>query len=140
MSITKDKCKNCSEYKKCKSSRISWIFVAIGMIAAASIRLITVLIYFDSIYGKIAWYVGVGGFLVFFAYKYKIFKSRSIIITKKDLIGRVKEQKQLTAEDYNIIGNILCGISSMKERINYLFIFATSAISILVAIYFDFIR
>ncbi|MFC2061199.1 hypothetical protein ACFLUV_01660 [Elusimicrobiota bacterium] len=132
-----NKCVNCSELKRCRSSRASWIFIIIGLIASISIRLITVLIHIDPVYGKIAWYVGVSGFFIFFVYKYKIFKSRARIIEEKDLINKVGKGSQLNEEDTNVISNILCGISSVKERINFLFIFALSAVAIIIAVILD---
>ena len=60
------KCINCAEYKKCKENSISWVFFIIGLIATISIRAVTVLVHIDPVYGQIAWYVGVLGFLIFF--------------------------------------------------------------------------
>ena len=46
----------------------------------------------------------------------------------------------LTEEDYGLLKDILCGISSNKERINYFFIFALSALALIIAVYIDFIK
>jgi len=96
--------------------------------------------YLDPVYGKIAWYVGVGGFFLFFAYKFKINQSKSKIITQKKLVDRLLDQKQLTKEENELTAAILCSLNSRKERLNYFFIFTLSAISLIVAIYFDFIK
>ncbi|MFH1415665.1 MAG: hypothetical protein ABIH89_06240 [Elusimicrobiota bacterium] len=125
-----NKCTGCSEYKRCRDSYASWIFVIIGMIASIAMRIVPV-------YGKIAWYIGVIGFFVFFIYKYKVFKSRSEIIEHNDLIKKIGGHENLTEEDYDMVSKILCGISSVKERINYLFIFVLSAVALLIAAYFD---
>ncbi|MFH1784023.1 MAG: hypothetical protein ABH868_03905 [bacterium] len=134
------KCVNCSEYKNCKDSFSSWIFFLVGIIATIAIRIVTVLIYVNPLYGKIAWYIGVGGFFIFFMYKYRVNSARSKLIEEKNLVAKINNQKELSGEDYSLIGNILCGLSSKKETINYIFIFGLSAVVLLLAIYIDFIK
>jgi hypothetical protein len=133
----KKECKNCPEYSRCRDSRVSWFFFVIGLLATLAIRVVTVLMHMNEIYGKVAWYVGVVGFLLFFLYKFNINRQRAGIISEKKLLQKVKNQQQLAGEDYNLIGAILCDLSSNKERINYFFIFGLSAVVLVVAIYFD---
>lgn len=133
-------CKNCSAYKRCQDSYASWIFFGIGLIATIAIRVVTVLAHLDPIYGKIAWYVGVAGFFLFFAYKYAINQSLTKLVKKNNLIDKVSSKKELSHEEAQLIGKILCELSSSKERMNYFFIFAVSAVAIIIAIYFDFIK
>lgn len=132
-------CKNCSEYKRCQDSYASWIFFAIGLIATIALRVVTVLMHFNPAYGKLAWYIGVGGFFLFFAYKFGINQSLSKLVIKNKLIEKLSDKKELKQEESQLIGKILCELSSNKERMNYFFIFALSAIALIVAIYFDFI-
>lgn len=134
------KCINCIEYKRCKDSYLSWIFFIIGLIATVAMRAVTVLMNMHPIYGKVAWYVGVGGFFVFFIYKFKVSQARFAFISQRDLVNKINNQKNLKKEDYSLIGAILCGLSSQKERINYFFIFGLSAVALLLAIYMDFIK
>ena len=133
-------CINCVEHKRCKDSFTSWIFFAIGLIATIALRIVTVLFNINPAYGKIAWYVGVGGFLLFFVYKFRVNQTRYSLIKQNKLVDKISQNKQLAEEDYRLIGAILCSLSSRKERINYFFIFALSAIALILAIYFDFIR
>ncbi len=133
-------CKNCSAYKRCQDSYASWIFFAIGLIATVAIRVVTVLAHLDPIYGKIAWYIGVAGFFLFFAYKFGINRSLSKLVSRNNLIDKVSDKKELSHEEAQLIGKILCELSSNKERMNYFFIFAVSAIALIIAIYFDFIK
>lgn len=135
-----EKCINCIEHKRCRDSHVSWLFFIIGLIATVALRVVAVLIDMNPIYGKVAWYVGVSGFFVFFVYKFKVNKARSKIISQKNLVNKIAQQKQLTEEDYGLIGAILCSLSSNKERINYFFIFGLSAIALLLAIYMDFLK
>ncbi|MFH0731662.1 MAG: hypothetical protein V2A72_01920 [Candidatus Omnitrophota bacterium] len=135
-----DKCLNCSENKRCEDSFASWIFFIIGIIATAALRIVTILIDINPIYGKIAWYVGVIGFFAFFVYKFNINRARAKLINKADLVDKIRGQKPLTKEDFNVIGAILCALSSKKDTINYFFIFFLSALAIIAAVYFDFFR
>ena len=135
-----EKCINCSEYKNCRDSFSSWIFFIIGLVATVAVRVVTVLIRVNPIYGKIAWYIGVSGFFVFFIYKFKVSQARAKRIKERNLADKLSEHKQLQDEDYEVISAILCGLSSGKERINYIFIFALSAVALLLAIYMDFIK
>lgn len=138
--MKKEECISCVEYKRCKDSYSSWVFFIIGLIATIAIRAVTLLVYLNPIYGKIAWYVGIGGFLAFFVYKFRISQTMSRLISQKNLVDKVNHQKELTEEDYNLLGAILCALSSKKERINYLFIFVLSAIALLLAVYMDFLN
>ncbi len=133
-------CINCGEYKNCKDSFASWIFFIIGIIATIAIRVVTVLIHMNPVYAKIAWYVGISGFFLFFVYKYRVSQARSGLIQDQHIMDKVNKQEKLSANDYSLIGSILCGLSSRKERINYMVIFGLSAVAIALAVYMDFIR
>ncbi len=134
------RCITCSEYKNCRDSFASWVFFIIGLIATVAIRVVTVLIHLDPIYAKVAWYVGVAGFFVFFIYKFKVSQARTRSISQRNLVDKINREEQLSQEDFGLIGVILCGLSSRKERINYIFIFALSAVALILAIYMDFLK
>ncbi|MFH1046242.1 MAG: hypothetical protein V1727_04670 [Candidatus Omnitrophota bacterium] len=134
------KCVNCPQYKNCRDSFASWVFFIIGLIATVAIRVVTVLINLDPLYGKIAWYVGVVGFFIFFVYKFAVTEARAKSIAERNLVQKINARESLSAEDYSLVGAILCGLSSNKEKINYFFIFALSGIALALAIYMDFIK
>ena len=134
------KCINCGQYKNCKDTQASWFFFAIGVIATISIRAVTILMSFNPIYGKVAWYVGVSGFFVFFIYKFKVSQARAKLILEKGLMEKIANQKQLDKSDYDNVEGLLCSLVSKKERVNYLFIFILSALALLFAIYMDFFK
>ena len=134
------KCTDCAEYKNCKDSFSSWIFFIIGLIATVAIRVVTVLMHMRPIYGKIAWYTGITGFLVFFVYKFRISRARAESIARHNLVEKINQKTQLESEDITLIGAILCGLSSKKEIVNYLFIFSLSALALILAIYMDFFK
>ncbi|NQS99967.1 MAG: hypothetical protein HQ595_02690 [Candidatus Omnitrophica bacterium] len=134
------KCLNCSEYRNCQDSLASWTFFIVGLIATVAIRVVTVLIHLNPIYAKIAWYIGVGGFFLFFVYKFRVSQARVKGITRRNLMNKINQRENLEDEDYSLIGSILCSLNSRKERINYIFIFGLSAVALILAVYIDFIQ
>jgi len=95
---------------------------------------------FNPFYAKVAWYIGVIGFLAFFIYKFKVSKARAKFIVQKGLINKIGNKEQLSKDDYDDLEGLLCGLASKKERINYFFIFVLSALALLLAIYMDFLK
>jgi len=138
--MKKSRCINCSEYKNCQDSFTSWFFFIIGIIATVAIRVVTALMHLSPVYAKIAWYIGVGGFFLFFIYKFRVSQARYRTITKNELMDKMDTKRELTEIDYKLIGSILCALSSKKERVNYMFIFVLSAVALILAIYMDFIK
>lgn len=134
------RCLNCSENKNCRDSFNSWIFFIVGMIATIALRVVTVLIHVKPIYGQIAWYVGVAGFFIFFVYKFRIERARYKLIVKRGLMDKISQGDKIAEDDRRLIGSILCSLSSNKDRINYFLIFVSSAVALIVALYFDFLK
>lgn len=135
-----NKCIGCGERKNCRDSVASWTFFIVGIVATLAVRVVTVLMHLNPLYAKIAWYVGVGGFFIFFVYKFKVGHARAKRIRSRDITGKVGRKERLAEEDYKVIGEILCALSSRKESVNYVFIFTLSAIALLLAVYMDFIQ
>lgn len=138
--MEKKKCVSCTEYKNCKDSYASWIFFVIGLVATISLRIVTVLMNINPAYGRAAWYTGVAGFFAFFVYKFRIARARAKLIERSDLIKKMNRRSGLAKEDYDIMGAILCGLSSKKEMANFFFIFGLSAVALVLAVYFDFVK
>ena len=134
------KCINCAEYKKCRENSTSWIFFIKGLIATIAVRAVTVLVHIDPVYGQIAWYVGVLGFFIFFVYKFKVEHARSQLIKKSRLMQKISQEDNIEKGDRELIGSLLCALSSNKDRINYFVIFVSSAIALAIAIYLDFLK
>ena len=135
-----NKCVNCVEYKRCKDSAASLVFFIIGLIAIVAVRAVTILEHVKPIYGKMAWYVGILGFFVYFAYKYKIEYNRSRLIKTSKLVDKILHGGSIEKEDRQTIGSVLCALSSSKDRINYFIIFSSSAVVLVIAFYLDFIK
>jgi len=134
------KCINCAEYKRCKEGTLSWVFFVIGLIATIAIRAVTILVHISPVYGQIAWYLGVLGFFLFFVYKFRVDHARYQLIKNSRLMEKISQAEGIKKADLEAIGSVLCALSSNKDRINYFVIFVSSAIALLIAIYFDFFR
>ncbi len=136
----KSRCINCSERERCRDDFASWVFFVIGIISTIAMRVVTFLMHTDPLYGKIAWYIGVGGFIVFFIYKFKINQQRSKLINEQKILTKIDKKDELLEEDYKLISGILCSLQSKKERVNYIFIFVLSAVALLIALYIDILK
>ncbi len=138
--MSSSKCINCAEYKRCRESAGSLIFFIIGLVAIIAVRAVTILEHVKPIYGKIAWYVGIIGFFLYFWYKYKIEHNRSKLIKTGKLVDKVLNNGRIEKEDREIIGSVLCALSSSKDSINYFIIFTSSAVVLIIAFYLDFLK
>lgn len=135
-----EKCEGCTEYSRCRDSFRSWIYFVIGLIATIAIRVVVIFQNVSPIYGKIAWYVGVVGFFIFFLYKFRVGHEREKHIELSGIVDKVDGREVLDEKDYENLGAILCSLRSRKERVNFFFIFATSVLAIAAALYFDFFK
>lgn len=134
------RCIDCGERKRCSDTAASTFFFIIGLVAIVAVRAVTILAHVKPFYGQIAWYIGVLGFILYFAYKYKIDRSRAASIRQNGLIEKMMQGRSIEKEDREMIGAVLCAISSRKDSISYLMIFLSSAIVLVVAVYLDFIK
>jgi hypothetical protein len=103
-------------------------------------RLVTILMDINVVYGKITWYIGVFGFFLFFLYKYRIDTERAKLINDAGLVEKLQNNRPLGKDDAGLASSILCGLKSKKDRINFFFIFWSSILTFFIALYFDFIR
>ena len=134
------KCADCVEYKRCRESAASWVFFIIGLIAIIAVRAVTILVHVNPVYGQVSWYVVVVGFAVFFAYKFRVDRARARIIRDSGLKDRILGGGSIEKNEREMIGALLCALTSKKDRINYFIIFVSSVAALVLAVYFDFIR
>ena len=133
----KHTCRACGEERRCRDSFVSWVFFFVGVVATVSVRAVTLLDSHDPIYGKIAWYIGVTGFFVFFLYKFRVDRSRARVIKEAKLAHKIHNHEKLSPDEYRLVGSLLCGLTSGKDLVNYVLIFTTSVLALLVALYMD---
>ena len=130
-------CTDCFKLNKCVDSPISWLYFAIGLVATVAVRGVNVALGFSELWAKILWYVGVTGFFIFFLYKFKYDHILHKELEKTGLTNKILAKEQINDHDYQILGSILCKLSSKKEKINYFFIFFFSGVALIASIYID---
>lgn len=86
------------------------------------------------------WYIGTIGFVIYFAHRFQISEKREKLIVSTQLIQKVSGLKDVSDEQKEALRYILGTLVSSRERWNYIFIFASSAIAFVIGIYLDFIR
>ncbi len=134
------KCLRCIEYKNCRDNFSSWLFFFIGIIATISIRVVSILLHISSFWAQFSWYVGVVGFLIYFAYKFKIDQRRSRAIRNNNLILKLSQEEKLSRQEKDFLIALLCAFSSKKDRINYFLIFVTSALALVITVIMDILN
>jgi uncharacterized membrane protein len=134
------KCVNCENLKDCQDSASSWFFLFTGLIATIAVRVVNIAMDFSPFWAKVAWYIGILGFLVYFLYKYRQHRATRRVLVKSDIIQKLEKDSPLSLEESKFLSSILCGLRSRKDSTNYFFIFFTSALALLLGIYQDFLR
>ena len=113
------------------------LFFWSGIVATVCYRAIVILNHYSTLISLIAWYVGTVGFIVYFWHRYLVSEKRVALIKHHDLIAAVRQsnlgEEQIAANEY-----ILTTLLSTKEKWNYIVIFATSIIAMIIGIYLDF--
>lgn len=138
--MKKEICKNCSGFEGCKDTALSWVFLFIGLVATIAIRLVNLVLGFGQVWAKLFWYIGVGGFFIYFLYKFRQDRIVQRNLVKAGLEGKLGKMDGLNAQDYEFLRVIICRLKSTKDIINYFFIFFTSGLVLILAIYQDFVK
>ena len=133
-------CTDCFKLKKCRERAASWVFFFLALLATVSIRAVNVVFDFHPILAKVLWYIGVGGFFVFFVYKFKFDKLLHRELERTGVSEKLLLKQKLSDDDYEVLGTIICKLRSRKDSINYFFIFFFSGVALVLALYFDFIN
>ena len=131
-------CKNCSEFKRCQDNALSWAFLFIGLIATLAVRLVNLVIDFHQLWAKLFWYIGIGGFFIYFLYKFQQDRAVQQELARINLANRLNRKEALSDSDYEFLRATVCRLKSTKDSINYFFIFFTSAIALLLGVVQDF--
>jgi len=133
-------CYDCFKLRTCKESLASWIFFFIALVAVISLRAMSIFVNSSPMFAKMLWYIGVGGFFIFFIYKFRYDQILQRELEKTDLKDKLLSKKELTEHDKEVLGTIVCKLSSKKDKINYFFIFVSSGLALAIAIWVDFVK
>ena len=107
-------------------------FFIIGILATTSIRLIIVFKHLSPDLIRPAWYFGIIGYIVFFAYRYYVASRKKALVNKHDLIEKIKNIQGMDDRDKELIEYLVTSVVKSKENINYLFIFVSSIAAIVI--------
>ncbi|MBU0548076.1 MAG: hypothetical protein KJ710_04935 [Candidatus Omnitrophica bacterium] len=136
----KKECLNCKAADRCRDTTISWVFLFIGVVATISIRVVNLVLSFGLFWPKFFWYLGVAGFFLYFLYKFRQDKLLRQELDKYQIHNKILSSQVLDASERDFLHTMLCRLRSNKDAINYFFIFSSSALVIILAVYQDFIN
>lgn len=130
------------EHKSIKASPayIRNFFFWSGIVATFCYRAIVVVSNYSHFWAQLAWYLGTVGFILYFYHRYVVSEKRANLIKKYDLIKKIQDSKNLSRDEIDASEYILKTLVSTKEKWNYIFIFITSVIAIVMGVYLDFIK
>jgi hypothetical protein len=109
----------------------------LGLVSAIFLRLIIIADYYNGVLSKLLFYLGVIGYLVFFAHRYHIATRRVSVLKSLELLEKIETRTPLSEDDYRGLQYIMWSLSVSKERMNYLVIFAFSIIAIVLSLVLD---
>ena len=110
----------------------------VGLVSALLLRLVIIADHYGDVYARVLWYLGVLGYLWFFAHRYHIGKRRYGVIRDLGLLEKIERREALTEEDFEGLNYVMWSLSVSKERLNYLVIFTFSVIAIVLSLALDF--
>lgn len=119
------------------NSSVIKLYFWIGLVSAGLLRIIIIADYYNPLYAKVIWYLGVVGYLWFFAHRYHIAKRRYRVIKDLALLKKIQTRKMLSEKEYEGLEYLLWSHSVSKERTNYLIISVLSVVSIIASLIFD---
>ncbi len=137
---SKNQCLNCEAASRCRDTAISWVFLFIGVIATIAIRVVNLALSFGLFWSKFFWYLGVAGFFLYFIYKFRQDKLLRQELERSQIYNKISRAQELDAQEREFLRLMLCRLRSNKDAINYFFIFSSSAIVMVLAVYQDFIK
>lgn len=106
----------------------------LGLVSALAFRALIIFQHIQPALVRPLWYIGVIGYTFFFLYRYGIARKRKIAIAEYGLVEKLKTEATLSQSDKNTIIYLLESIQKSRENINYLWIFITSIIAIIIDI------
>jgi len=107
-------------------------FFILGLMSSLSIRTIILFKHIQPDFIRPAWYCGIIGYVFFFAYRYGITLRRKRLIINHDLITKIGTIDSMESNDKETLEYIVTSIVKSREHINYMFIFASSLVAIVI--------
>jgi hypothetical protein len=113
------------------------LYFWIGLVSAILLRSIIIADYYSVFWGKAIWYLGITGYLWFFAHRYRVARRRFSVIRDLNLLEKIRTRKKLSEKDYEGLEYLLWSLSVSKERANYYVISVFSVIAIALSLILD---
>lgn len=111
-----------------------------GIIATISYRIIIIFSAEQNFLIRLFWYIGTIGFVIYFIHRYQISENRARIILEHNLDEKVTQLSSLSGEDREALTYIIKSLEVSHERWNYIIIFISSILALLIGIYLDLIK
>jgi hypothetical protein len=105
-------------------------FFSLGLLSAIAFRSIIVFQHLEPDWVRPVWYIGAGGYLLFFFYRFKISKKRKKAVSDFGLLEKVEANSPLSDEDRDVLVYLLSSIKVSLEDKNYVIIFLLSIVAI----------
>ncbi len=125
---------------KVHSKSLRLFFFWSGIVATFSYRAIIIVNNYSYAWTQIFWYIGTIGFIIYFAHRYEISQKRANLIKKYQLAQKVKSLDGLSPDEKDALQYIFNTLQSSKEKWNYIFIFASSFVALILGFYLDFVK
>ena len=119
---------------KMASPAVMWTFFSIGILSAFAFRFLIVFHHINPSMIRPVWYMGVGGYTLFFFYRYEISRKRKNAVNSCRLLDKISQGKCLEGQDREAAEYLFKSITRSKEDINYLAIFILSIVTVLIDI------
>ena len=103
-------------------NRTIQLYFWVGLVSAIALRAIIIADYYNGYVARMLFYLGVIGYMAFFAHRYRIAKRRANVLNKLELLEKIENHERLTKKDIDGLKYIIWSLSVSKERLNYLII------------------
>ncbi len=105
-------------------------FFLLGLLSSVAFRAIVLLQKYEPDWVRPVWYFGVLGYMLFFIYRYYISQRRKRTVARSDIITKIRDGRELSAEDREAALYLLKSVRASQEDWNYLAIFVLSIVAI----------
>ena len=119
------------------SAPVKYFFFLAGLIATLAYRVVIVLNFYSPLWVKISWYIGTGGFILYFGYQYSVEARERNIILDYGLAKMIRDDKKIKGKQRQALNYVINTSVNSKARWNSLLICLLSIFALIVGIVLD---
>lgn len=119
------------------SNRTIQLYFWVSLVSAIALRVIIIADYYNGHIARLLFYLGVIGYMAFFAHRYRIANRRAGVLNELELLDKIEKKEELTKKDIDGLKYIMWSLSVSKKRLKYLIIIVFSMIAIMISIILD---